>query len=125
MKNTKQKTAINVADMETVKSFITRLPAEWGKMSLYERLNFLRDGDFGSQKNDGGVQRQLTCNMEIWCECFGRDGSAMKPADSYAIGAIMGKIAGWEKVNRTTRKLCGSSSRIRVSGMRLHVCVRV
>ena len=59
MKNTKQKTAINVADMETVKSFITRLPAEWGKMSLYERLNFLRDGDFDSQKNDGGVQRQL------------------------------------------------------------------
>ena len=80
----------------------TLLPEEWGKMSLHERRNFLRGGDFDSQKNDGGVQRQLTCNMEIWCECFGRDGSAMKPADSYAIGAIMGKIAGWEKVDRTT-----------------------
>ena len=37
----------------------TLLPEEWGKMSLHERRNFLRDGDFDSQKNDGGVQRQL------------------------------------------------------------------
>ena len=47
------------------------------------------------------------CNMEIWCECFGRDGSSMKPADSYAIAAIMRKIEGWEKAERTTYPLYG------------------
>lgn len=85
----------------------TLLPENWAEMSLFERRSYLSDSDFGVSKKDGTVQREYVCNMEIWCECFGKDGSAMKPADSYAIAAIMRKIEGWDKADRTTYPIYG------------------
>ena len=85
----------------------TLLPEKWAEMSLFERRSYLSDSDFGVSRKDGTVQRMYVCNMEIWCECFGRDGSSMKPADSYAIAAIMRKVEGWEKAERTTYPLYG------------------
>ncbi|MCR0391525.1 virulence-associated E family protein [[Clostridium] innocuum] len=85
----------------------TLLPEKWPEMSLFERRSYLGDCDFGFCKKDGTVQKEYVCNMEIWCECFGRDGSAMKPADSYAIAAIMRKMDGWEKTERTTYPIYG------------------
>ncbi|MHC6181094.1 virulence-associated E family protein [Clostridium sp. JNZ X4-2] len=73
------------------------LPEDWGTMSLYERRNFLGGSEFGGSTRVGTVKRNLVCNMEIWCECFGKDASSMKTADSYAIGAIMRKISDWSK----------------------------
>lgn len=75
----------------------TLLPEDWDDMSLYERRNFLGGSEFGGESRVGTVKRKLVCNMEIWCECFGKDASSMKIADSYAIGAIMRKIRGWDK----------------------------
>lgn len=75
----------------------TLLPEDWDEMSLYERRNFLGGSEFGGESRVGTVKRKLVCNMEIWCECFGKDASSMKIADSYAIGAIMRKIRGWDK----------------------------
>ncbi|MCH5203112.1 MAG: hypothetical protein J1F03_00105 [Oscillospiraceae bacterium] len=74
----------------------TLLPEDWQDMSLFERRNYLAEGDFGGGKT-GKVPRTRVCNLEIWCECFGREASSMKSADSYAISAIMQKIEGWEK----------------------------
>lgn len=73
------------------------LPEDWGTMSLYERRNFLGGSEFGGGTRVGTVKRNLVCNMEIWCECFGKDASSMKTADSYSIGAIMRKISDWNK----------------------------
>ncbi|CAK7035711.1 virulence-associated E family protein [Tissierella sp.] len=75
----------------------TLLPDDWNALSLYERKNYLNGSEFGGESRVGTVERTLVCNMEIWCECFGRDASAMKPADSYAIAGIMKKINGWNK----------------------------
>ncbi|MDE8291194.1 virulence-associated E family protein [Erysipelothrix rhusiopathiae] len=75
----------------------TLLPDDWSTLSLYERRNYLNGSEFGGESRVGTVERTLVCNMEIWCECFGRDASAMKPADSYAIAGIMKKINGWNK----------------------------
>lgn len=75
----------------------TLLPDDWNDLSLYERRNYLNGSEFGGESRIGTVERTLVCNMEIWCECFGRDASAMKPADSYAIAGIMKKINGWNK----------------------------
>ena len=77
----------------------TLLPENWKDMSLIERRNYLDEGDFGGA-HSGTVQRTRVCNLEIWCECFGRDAAAMKPSDSYTISAIMAKIEGWDKVGR-------------------------
>lgn len=72
------------------------LPDNWQGMSLYERREYLSGGDFGGGRS-GDKPRTRVCNLEIWCECFGREAAAMKPADSYTISAIMQKIEGWEK----------------------------
>lgn len=85
----------------------TLLPEKWAEMPLFDRRNYLRDSDFSTGRKDGTVLRTHVCNMEIWCECFGKEGPAMKPADSYAIAAIMRKIGGWEKADRTTYPLYG------------------
>lgn len=73
----------------------TPLPDNWDDMDLYERRNYL-NGDSLTNRN-GTVQRSLVSNMEIWCECFGKDAAAMKKADSYEINAIMQKMNGWTK----------------------------
>ncbi len=75
----------------------TLLPDDWESMSLYERRNFLGGSEFGGGARVGMVKRALVCNMEIWCECFGKDASSMRTSDSYAIGAIMRKISEWNK----------------------------
>jgi hypothetical protein len=85
----------------------TLLPEDWDKMSLYERRNFLGGSEFGGSTRVGTVKRNLVCNMEIWCECFGKDASSMKTADSYAIAAIMRKIAEWHKGDRRSFSIYG------------------
>ena len=40
------------------------------------------------------IMREKVCNAEIWAECFGRNPSDIKPADSYAIAALMAQGAG-------------------------------
>ena len=70
------------------------LPENWAEMDLYQRRSFL-DGD--SISAVGKVKRETVCNMEIWCECFGKRREDIKPSDSYAIAAIMARIENWEK----------------------------
>lgn len=72
----------------------TLLPDNWEEMSLYDRRSFL-SGEFDSRK--GTIQREVVSNMEIWCECFGKDSATMKKSDSFEIAAIMQKIDGWNK----------------------------
>lgn len=75
----------------------TLLPVDWDSMSLYERRNFLGREEFGGDMREGKVKRETVSNIEIWCECFGKDMAAIRSADSYAIGAIMKKIEGWDR----------------------------
>ena len=79
----------------------TLLPDDWSTMSIGERRNFiLGSGDIGRV---GTVRRTSVCNLEIWCECFGQDGSKLKKQDSYEISAIMRKIPEWS--NRDMQRL--------------------
>lgn len=96
-----QREAMETDDREgLVREYLdTLLPENWDKMSVFERRNFLDGGDFGAE-SQGTVQRATVCNMEIWCECFGKDQAAMRKSDSYEISAIMQKIDGWIKVDR-------------------------
>lgn len=75
----------------------TLLPENWDDMNLYERRNFLNGNDFGVDECTGTVRRDTVCNMEIWCECFEKDRSAMEKSDAYKISAMMEKIEGWTK----------------------------
>lgn len=75
----------------------TLLPENWPNMDLYQRRNFL-DGDITTES--GKVRRLSVSNAEIWCECFGRNLSELKPSDSYAIAALMTQINGWKRSSR-------------------------
>ena len=74
----------------------TLLPENWRDMDLYERRNYLSDRKDPTRPK-GTVQRDRVCNAEIWAECFGRNLADMKPADSYAIAALMIQIEGWKR----------------------------
>lgn len=79
----------------------TLLPDNWDELDIYERRNFLCSTGISDIGKKGTVQRKLVCNLEIWCECFCKDPSALKKADSYELGAIMQKLGGWEKFSGT------------------------
>lgn len=78
----------------------TLLPETWDKMTLFERRNFLRGNEFVGSKLEGSVKRNIVCNMEIWCECFGNEASMLKATDSYGITTIMKKIENWDKLRK-------------------------
>ena len=75
------------------------LPDTWDSMDVYKRRDYVRDAD-DPMRPDGIVRRMEVSNMEIWCECFGKAKEDMKPSDSYAISAIMERIAGWGKTGK-------------------------
>ena len=81
----------------------TFLPTDWDTMDIYKRRSFLQNPDEPTQPV-GSVRRETVSNIEIWCECFGKLKEDIKPADSYAITAIMTRISGWEK-NGTKKRL--------------------
>lgn len=103
MATSEQAEAMETDDREgLVRTYLDALlPKEWDTMSLYERRNFLNGSEFGGAERKGTVRRAMVCNMEIWCECFGRDSSALKKIDSYEISGIMRKIEGWGKYAAT------------------------
>ena len=81
----------------------TLLPVNWNEMSLYERRNFLNGSEFGDVNIKGEIKRQKVCNMEIWCECFGKAKADLKRIDANAISDIMAKIEGWQKMSKKSR----------------------
>ena len=81
----------------------TLVPENWADMNLYERRQFLYGSDFGSMKETGTVLRDRICNIEIWCECFGKDRGTIKRQDSNEIKAIMSNISGWTASEKKMR----------------------
>lgn len=111
MATSEQAEAMETDDREgLVQTYLdTLLPENWDTMSLYDRRNFLNGNEFAESQRTGTVRRNMVCNMEIWCECFGRDSSALKKIDSYEISGIMRKIEGWNKYTLTKNGVAGFS----------------
>lgn len=96
--NTAQVDALESDEREgLVREYLEKLlPPNWDQMDLYERRSFIRGDEF-SKEIIGTVKRDKVCAMEIWCELFGKEPTAMRKIDSYEINAIMRKIDGWER----------------------------
>lgn len=80
----------------------TLLPDNWDGMDLYERRNYL-SVQYDPTQPRGITVRKAVSNVEIWAECFGKNPSEMKPADSYAIAALMMRVEGWERTEKIKR----------------------
>jgi len=97
-----QRDALETDEREgLVHAYLERLlPEGWDEMDLYERRNFLSGSEFGGTARVGTVRRRRVCNMEIWCECLGKDAATIKKSDSYEIAAIVRRLGGWGKPSR-------------------------
>ena len=93
-----QRTAMEADDRQgMVEEYLdTLLPDNWADMDLYERRNYLSDRKDPTLRK-GTMLRDAVSNAEIWAECFSRAPADMKPADSYAISALMMQVDGWER----------------------------
>lgn len=102
-----QSDAMEVDDREgLVRTYLEKLlPEGWDDMTIFDRRNFLNGSEFGGSGRVGIVRRTKVCNMEIWCECFGKEPSTMKKTDSYELTAIMNRI-GWKKYAGTKTGTC-------------------
>jgi hypothetical protein len=80
----------------------TLLPEGWDDMDVYSRRNFITERDSPISAK-GTIRRDAVSNAEIWCECFGRQLAELKPADSYAIAALMTQVNGWERSKERKR----------------------
>jgi len=81
----------------------TLLPEGWLSMDLHERRDFLNGNDFGAAGKVGTEKRGSVSNIEIWCECFGKDRSSLNKMESNNISAIMSRISTWEKSEKKER----------------------
>lgn len=75
----------------------TLLPENWEALDLYERRNFLDGSALNAIGAKGTVARTQVSNMEIWCECFGKERANIGRADSNSLAAILIKL-GWERL---------------------------
>ena len=73
------------------------LPENWASMDIYERRSFLNGSEFGGSVPTGTIRRERVCTMEIWAECFGKDGVNLKKIDAYELNGIMAKLEGWKR----------------------------
>lgn len=78
------------------------LPDNWDDMDTFERRNFLDGTGKADIGKKGTVKRTQVCNMEIWCECFGKERSNLKRADSNELSGILVKL-GWVRLDRKER----------------------
>jgi predicted P-loop ATPase len=79
------------------------LPADWVMMDLYERRAFLSGSEFGDSHRTGTAKRTSASNMEIWCECLGKDKTTLKRIDSNELSAIVARIGGWSALVKRER----------------------
>lgn len=76
----------------------TPLPETWDDMDMFERRSYLSGADFIK----GTVPRTRVCNMEIWCELFGKDRGSIGRAESNNLTAMLTKL-GWVRKERKER----------------------
>ena len=80
----------------------TLLPADWDRMDIFERRNFLTGSDFGDTVKTGTAKRTHVSNMEIWCECFGKERANIRRTDSNELTAILARL-GWKRLDSKMR----------------------
>ena len=78
----------------------TLLPEDWDDMDLFDRRCFLAGTNNIGKK--GTVRRTRVCNMEIWCELFGKDQGNLGRAESNTLAAMLTNL-GWTRQEKKER----------------------
>ena len=87
--------------MGSVQSYLdTKLPNEWSKMKLRDRIDYIRGNAFPEYK--GVVPRTEVSIPEIWCECFEESVSRLGRREANEIVAMLIKL-GWTRTDKSKR----------------------
>ena len=78
------------------------LPEEWDNMDLYERRAYINGTEFGESQRLGVLKRESVSNMEIWCECFGKERANIRRSDSNELTGILKRL-GWRRTENKVR----------------------
>jgi hypothetical protein len=74
-----------------------KLPANWADMDTYSRRCWL-EGD-----EEGTVERQAVCTLEVWAEALGGNPDKFDRYDSKEVRDIMARMKGWQNKGRLQR----------------------
>ena len=77
-------------------------------MDLFDRRSFL--AGVNNIGRVGTVRRIRVCNMEIWCELFGKDQGSLGRAESNNLTAMLTKLGGCARRKRSASSPTGPSS---------------
>lgn len=101
-----QREAMEIDERQgAVEEYLNRLlPENWDTMDIYQRRNYMSDRSDPTHPK-GVRRRKEVSNLEIWCECLGRNMAELKPVDSYALAALMSKVEGWVRTKDIVRQL--------------------
>ncbi len=80
----------------------TLLPDGWDGMDIYKRRDYINERD-DPTRPVGKHRRTEVSNIEIWCECFGRNKEDFKGTEQYSIAAIMEHLDDWQKTGKSKR----------------------
>ena len=96
-----QSQAMEIDEREgMIKKYLdTLVPTDWETMDLAERRAFLSGDEFITKTRVGTVKRDRISNMEIWCECLGKDQNNLKRGDSLELVAIMVRNTEWTRTD--------------------------
>lgn len=72
-----------------------RLPIDWERRSMFDRLAYLDDEDEIAEK--GVVERDSVCIAELWCECLGKNKTDMDRYKTRELNDIMRSMKTWEQ----------------------------
>lgn len=80
-----------------IQEFIERpTPVNWSNRGLAERRMYW-SGEFAKNQTEKTIPRDKICAAEVWCECFNKDISFMRRAETLEINNILSRIPGWKK----------------------------
>ena len=77
------------------------VPENWGKMDLFERINYIRSDE------RRGIVRDKICVLEVWCEALSGDKKDLTLQKSREITDLILKNSNWVKISSIRTSLYG------------------
>lgn len=76
----------------------TEVPIDWDDLDIQDRRGFLN----GNATTNKPLQKMWkVCAAEVWVECLNGDQRYLKKQDAEAIGRILQRMRGWERITST------------------------
>lgn len=90
-----------------IRDFLDReIPEDWEKRTLFEHKMYWAGGFANDKEKTKLKRRERVCAVEIWCEAFGGEIRYFRRSDAAEINAILARLPGWERCQKTMRVGC-------------------